>query len=174
MGQRGYSVAPKLISVDDKRGWGLGFCKWMDCKLIVSTKLTNVHRQSSSISLFLWFRFATHIPSLFIKKRENASLFLPEFGIQDCWKNGIPNVRGMLRAPVVIGRLSLSCCLEHYKKKDVRSAHPKKKNMCAITCRLGSLQASVIWEKDKNDERSYQMCHIMQISPNDVFQEKYR
>lgn len=170
MGQRGYSVVPKLISVDDKRGWGLGFCKWMDCKLIVSTKLTNVHRQSSSISLFLWFRFATHIPSLFIKKRENVSLFLPEFGIQDCWKNGIPNVRGMLRAPVVIGRT--------LKKKDVQSAHPKKtkctkKNMCAITCRLGSLQDSVIWEKHKNNERSYQMWHIMQISPNDVFQEKY-
>lgn len=48
-----------------------------------------------------------------------------------------------------------------------------KKDMCAITCRLGSLQDSVIWEKDKYTERSYQMCHIMQISPNDVFQEKY-
>lgn len=78
---------------------------------------------SSDFGLLLTF------PVCSLKKRENVSLFLPEFGIQDCWKNGIPNVRGMLRAPVVIGRLSLSCCLEHYKKKDVQSVHQKKKKM---------------------------------------------
>lgn len=38
---------------------GFGFCKWMDCKLIVSTKLTNVHRQSSHICLFflIWVSY---------------------------------------------------------------------------------------------------------------------
>lgn len=45
---------------------GFGFCKWMDCKLIVSTKLANVHRQSSNIFLFSWFGLATHIPCLFM------------------------------------------------------------------------------------------------------------
>lgn len=98
-------MVPKLISVDDKRGWGLGFCKWMDCKLIVSTKLTNVHRQSSSTFLFpLISVCCSHSQS------DNVSLFLPEFGIQDCWKNGVPNVQGMLRAPVVIDGDSLSSC----------------------------------------------------------------
>lgn len=46
---------------------GFGFCKWMDCKLIVSTKLANVHRQSSNIFLFSWFGLATHVPCLFMK-----------------------------------------------------------------------------------------------------------
>lgn len=43
------------------------FCKWMDCKLIVNTKLTNVHGQSSSIFIFLWFLLVPHIPTLLKK-----------------------------------------------------------------------------------------------------------
>ena len=117
MGQRGHSLVPKLISAGDKRGRAFGFCKWMDCKLIVSTKLTNVHRQSSNIFTFLWFGLATHIPSLF---RKMWLYSCQNFRIQDDWKNSIQNIQGKLKAPVVIeaGSHYLSCL--SYKNKEAK------------------------------------------------------
>lgn len=146
---------------------GFGFCKWMDCKLIVSTKLTNVHRQSSNIFLFLWFGFATHIPSLFIKM---LPLFLPEFGIQDGWKNSIPNVRGKLKAPVVIEADLHYLVVCNIKKKDGSSKctlanmqwqifHPKNfmfdpsTNAYSLICTLQTASQCQLWKRDKNNER---------------------
>lgn len=45
-------------------------------------------------------------------------LFLPKFGIQDGWKNGIQNIQGKLKAPVVIEAGSYYLVVYDIKKKD--------------------------------------------------------
>lgn len=168
---------------------GFGFCKWMDCKLIVSTKLTNVHRQSSNIFLFLWFGFATHIPCLFMKM---LPLFLPEFGIQDCWKNSIPNVRGKLKAPVVIEADLHYLVVCNIKKKDGGSKctlanmqwqifHSKNvmfnpsTDAYSLTCRLCRLQVNAICEKETKTIREiswkvpyYAILTLPKLSKNSI------
>lgn len=96
------------------------FCKWMDSKLIVSTKLTNVHRQSSSIFLFLWFGFAPHMASLFTKKKRKSVFILARIWdprlLEERYLNCVGNVEssscytGTVASSLLLGTFNKDGC----------------------------------------------------------------